>query len=218
MRWTDSDGLEGVTFFSVRPDVGADGQVWAGTWGNDIGISVDRGAAFASLNNGLETLSVLDIWAHTVEGQFTVGTIEGLYRSDDGGQSWFKLPGPFQQQTIYAVHQTAGGRLIAGASDGLWLSEDYGTNWARAEGMPAATVLWLGSRDRHGDDAQLWAGTEQRGLWVSDDMGRTWEYAGLDGFTVFSVAFPDADRALAATSAGLSISHLDGISRPDSGD
>ena len=216
-RWTNSQGLEGVTFFAVRPDVGEDGQVWTGTWGNDIGISFDRGATITSLNNGLETLSVLDIWAHAVEGQFTVGTIEGLYRSDDGGQNWFKLPGPLQRQTVYAVHQAADGRLMAGASNGLWTSEDCGANWTRAEGMPVATVLWLGSQDRGGDDEQLWAGTEQLGLWVSHDLGGTWEYAGLDGLTVFSVAFPEADRALAATSAGLSVSDLDGVNRRDSG-
>ncbi len=203
VRWKQTQGLEGVTIFRVRPEIGADAQVWAGTWGNDIGISLDGGATMQSLHNGLETLSVLDIWAHDVDGQFTVGTIEGLYRSDDGGKSWFKLPGALQQQTVYSVYQSPDGRLMAGASNGLWQSDDWGTTWTRSVGMPEATVLEIGSFSLDSNDKRLWAATEQRGLWISNDRGETWEDAGLDGITVFSVAFTDTGSAVAATSAGL---------------
>jgi len=200
--WHETAGLGGVTFFRIHPDRFDADVLWGGTWGNNIGVSTDRGSSIASLNNGLETLSALAIWQHETPGQYTIGTIEGLYRTDDGGETWFKLPGPLAQQTVFSVLQTADGLLWAGATDGLWRSIDYGTAWSRVEDMPVATVLQAGHAVL-GDGALLWAATEGRGVWISEDGGRTWALAGLDGLTVFTVA-PDGEGSLlAATAHGL---------------
>ncbi|MCS6845268.1 MAG: hypothetical protein NZ528_13250 [Caldilineales bacterium] len=205
VAWQPAAGLEGVTFFSVAPHPLDPASVWAGTWGNNVAVSVDGGATVAPLHNGLETLSALDVLWHATPGQATIATIEGLYRTDDGGRSWFKLPGPLGHQTVYALLQTDDGVIWAGAADGLWLSRDYGASWEPAAGAPALTVLRLG-RVEVGGRRLLWAGSEGMGLWLSDDGGLRWQFAGLAGRSVYALvadAADAADRLVAATDAGL---------------
>jgi photosystem II stability/assembly factor-like uncharacterized protein len=210
VQWHEADGLSRVLFFSVNPHPTDPAILWAGTWGNDIGVSHDAGQTLGSLGNGLETLSVLDILWHPTPGQVTVATIEGLYRSDDGGQSWFRLPGPLMRQTVYHLLQTDGGVIWAAAADGLWASFDYGTTWTRAEGMPIATTLRLGKITAASGNIWLWAGAEGRGLWFSADDGHSWQQAGLDGHSVYAL-LPDPgppSRLVAATEDGILVTEF----------
>jgi photosystem II stability/assembly factor-like uncharacterized protein len=205
ISWQEADGLSQVLFFSVNPQPTDPAGVWAGTWGNDIGVSNDRGQTLALLGNGLETLSVLDILWHPTPGQVTAATIEGLYRTDDGGQSWFQLPGPLVRQTIYNLRQADDGLIWAAAADGLWASADYGATWTRAEGMPITTVIRLGSFSPSKGNTWLWAGTENDGLWLSQDGGATWQPGGLEGRTIFNLFLDplQPNRLVAATDVGI---------------
>ncbi len=203
--WSAARGLEGVLFFSVNPHPTDPDLLWSGAWGNDIGVSADGGQTLASLGNGLETLSILDVLWHPTPGQVTVGTIEGLYRTDDAGASWFKLPGPLSQQTVYDLLQTGDGAIWAGAADGLWVSADYGVNWTRIESIPLASVLRLGQFTDAAGELWLWAGTEADGLWLSADGGQTWVFGGLAGRTVYQLLADPAqsERLVAATEQGI---------------
>lgn len=201
VRWRAAQGLEGVTFFTVSPDPNAPERFWAGTWGNDIGVSLDGGETLERLGAGLETLSILSILRHPTPGQFTVGAIEGLFRSDDGGASWFKLPGALSSQTIYALMQTDDGALWAGAADGLWRSPDYGATWERLESIPSTTVIRL-DKAATPNGSLLWAGGERAGFWWSQDGGASWSFAGLAGRSVYALAWADG-RFIAATDDGL---------------
>ena len=199
--WVEASGMETVTFFGIHPDL-HDGQtLWAGTWGNNIGVSRDRGASFAPLHNGLETLSALDVWQHLTPGQMTIGTIEGLFRTDDGGASWFKLPGALAEQTVYAVRQSGDGRIWAGAANGLWFSDDYGVTWSRQRDVPQTTVIRLGMLADKG--GLLWAGTEADGLWLSRDGGATWQGAGPRRATVYALVQDVDGEVLLATDGGV---------------
>jgi photosystem II stability/assembly factor-like uncharacterized protein len=203
--WQEPAGMNTVFFFRVNPHPTDPAQIWASSWGNNIGASQDGGASFAPIHNGLETLSAIDILWHAVPGQATIATIEGLYRTDDGGASWFKLPGPLMGQTVHALYQGGDGVIWAGAADGLWRSGDYGVTWARAAGMSPVTVHRLGRIPGPGGDPWLWAGSEYEGLWLSRDGGASWHFGGLAGRSVFALA-PDPLRAghwLAATDGGI---------------
>ena len=201
--WHETAGLNGVVFFSVNPHPKDSGILWAGTWGNNVAVSSDGGRTLTPLHNGLETLSALDVLWHPTPGQVTIATIEGLYRSDDSGKSWFKLPGPLAQQTVHHLMQVDEA-IWAGAADGLWVSRDFGATWQRAAGLPVATVLRLGTLDVAGQ-SWLWAGTEEMGLWLSTDRGKTWQFGGLAGHSVYSLV-GDPQRpgqVVAATESGL---------------
>lgn len=204
VTWQAADGLEGVLFFSVNPHPTDPDILWAGTWGNNVGVSADGGATLAPLHNGLETLSALDVLWHPTPGQATIATIEGLYRTDDSGESWFKLPGPLAQQTVHHLMQTADGAIWVGAADGLWVSRDYGVTWERPAGLPEVTVLRLGAMDLPSGQL-LWAGTEEMGLWLSLDGGESWQFGGLAGHSIYNV-LPDPQQVgglIAATHLGL---------------
>ena len=204
--WQQAGGLDRVTFFSANPHPEQAGLVWAGTWGNNVAASSDDGATVAPLHNGLETLSALDILWHPTPGQATIATIEGLFRTDDGGASWFKLPGPLMQQTVHSLMQTPDGAIWAGAADGLWRSDDYGASWQAVDGLPAMTVLRLGELALPDQAASwLWAGTEGEGVWLSNDGGTTWLFGGLAGRSVARLLADPARPGwlLAASDAGL---------------
>jgi hypothetical protein len=226
IRWETAAGMEKVVFLRINPHPTEPQTVWAGTWGNNIAASDDGAQTIAPVHNGLETLSGLDLIWHPTPGQVTLATFEGLYRTDDGGQSWFKLPGPLARQTIYALLQGDDGAIWAGAADGLWLSRDYGVTWDLAEGMARATVLQLGKLKLPMSPAPplqpplakqangalvyaprewLWAGTEGAGLWLSQDLGATWRFAGLPGHSVYNVFFDplQSRRLVAATDRGI---------------
>ena len=205
VSWQEAAGLSRVLFFSVNPNPTDPEVLWAGTWGNDIGVSDDGGQTVVSLGNGLETLSALDILWHPTPGQVTAATIEGLYRTDDGGRSWFQLPGPLIHQTVYRLLQTDDGTIWAAAADGLWASTDYGATWARAEGIPIMTVMRLGLFDMSNDDTWFWAGSENDGLWLSRDSGKSWDFGGLPGRTIYNLFFDplQPNRLIAATDRGI---------------
>jgi ligand-binding sensor domain-containing protein len=204
ITWQKPAGMNTILFFRVNPHPSDGDRIWASSWGNNVGVSSDGGAAFAPIHNGLETLSVIDILWHATPGQVTIGTIEGLYRTDDGGQSWFKLPGPLGQQTVHALYQGEDGVIWAGAGDGLWRSEDYGVTWAQATGAPPVTIQRLGQIRTVDGEPWLWAGSEYAGLWLSPDGGASWSFGGLDGRSVFHLLPHPRQRAqwIAATDAG----------------
>ncbi len=199
--WQGAQGLEGVRFFSVTPDPDDGEKMWAGTWGNDIGIVSENGGRVGSLGNGLETLSVLDVLHHRSSSAISAGTIEGLYQSLDSGESWGRLPGPLVSQTVYSLHEDMEGALWAGAADGLWHSRDMGRSWTRNAQIGAASVIRLGDLSLPQGQRLLWAGTETDGFWYSVDGGQDWRYGGLGGGSVFRlVADPDQPgRLLAGT-------------------
>lgn len=220
-----AEELEQVSFLRVKPHPVEPNLVWSGTWGNNIAVSSDGGQTVSPLHNGLETLSGLDLIWHATPGQVTLATFAGLYRTDDGGQSWFKLSGPLMNQTIYALHQTVDGAIWAGTGNGLWLSHDYGVTWHAVEALADVTVLRLNSvtvpspsllapspfvdRSRetfvYASLQWVWAGTEGAGLWLSSNQGETWHFAGLPGRTVYHLFFDptQARRLIAATDQGL---------------
>ena len=197
--WQTGAGMDQVFFFGVAP---APGEVWAGSWGNNVGRSTDRGANFTPIHNGLETLSALDILLHETAGQATIATIEGLYRTDDNGANWFKLPGPLMGQTVHVLMQSEDGAIWAGAADGLWHSDDYGVTWRHVIDIGGHTVISLGSTEFEGVSI-LWAGTEYSGLWISRDNGTNWVWAGLAEKSVYSVI--DGENLVAATDQGIFI-------------
>ena len=209
VSWEAAEGLERVAFLKVKPHPIQAGAVWSGTWGNNIGVSEDGGQNVTPLHNGLETLTGLDLaWLAARPGRVILATLDGLYRSENNGQTWHSLPGPLAHQTVHTLLPDGQGVLWAGAADGLWLSRDEGDSWTRDDSLPPVTVVNLGHLAALPPalvDGWLWAGTESAGLWLSADQGETWRQAGLPGRTVTTViADPrQAGRLVAATDRGI---------------
>jgi photosystem II stability/assembly factor-like uncharacterized protein len=149
-----------------------DGRIYAalnlGHFGPKLHVSKDGGSKWKELpcpafpkSDGPDAPSVLQIWAlepggPKQKGRLWAGTIGGgLFRSDDGGQSWALVESlwnaPGREKWFGGGNDAPGihsicidpndpDRLIVGVScGGVWMSDDAGRSWAcRADGMFAA--------------------------------------------------------------------------------
>jgi len=124
------------------------------------------------------------------------GVDGGLYRSQDGGVSWARIPGtagvPFWDVA------GLGGHTVMAVGDGvLWRSEDAGRIWSHATPPSSCSVRWV----RFTGDAGL-AGCEDGEVLVSEDGGRTWAVgAELDG-PIRAAVWMGTGRALALDADG----------------
>lgn len=127
------------------------------------------------------------------------GSLTGLFRSSDGGETWRAsndgLPG---ERSVLAL--ASGYSLFAATSSGVFRSIDAGRHWTVSgsrfmRGVSASAIAVTGSR--------VAAGTEN-GLFLSRDDGASWHRPVLGDMNVQALAFgADAHRtALYAICAG----------------
>jgi hypothetical protein len=127
----------------------------------------------------------------TTHGQdILVGTRDGIYRSDDWGDSWRAVNNGLTVDYIrwLAAPEDQPGRVYAGSEPaGIFISLDGGSSW---RGSPQVEEL----RDRQGwylpyspeagcvrgfafSGERMYAAVEVGGALVSEDSGRTWRHA-----------------------------------------
>lgn len=139
----------GLCFFvatllcAAAPTAAAPDSLYAATYGGGVFKSVDAGATWAPINNGLtaQGLYVTALVADTVDSTtFYAGTQDGVFRTVDAGATWTPLSNgmvltglstithiiidPTDNQTIYAGSGNFG--------DGVFKTVDGGANWAPA--------------------------------------------------------------------------------------
>ena len=142
--------------------------------------------------------------------QFSTGPHRGLYRSEDGGQSWDKVLfvsdstgacevviNPAHPETVYCAtwervrHRTY--RRAFGPECGIWRSTDYGSTWTRlTNGLPAPSdsvgriSLALCAAQPSVIYAQILsgavAGYTGLGMYRSEDGGDSWERRDVSNF------------------------------------
>ena len=165
----------------TRPD--SIGGLFRSTAGSD---------AFELLNNGILTdTGVQAITIHPDDPNLIfVGTRNGLYRSNDGGDSWTKLDVPLDKRQIWSVliHPTRPQTLVLGTSPvAFFRSDDLGQTWRQLaldhpERFPETPVRARAMRiaiDPHNPD--LWfAATEINGVLASTDGGEQWTDVSAD--------------------------------------
>jgi photosystem II stability/assembly factor-like uncharacterized protein len=119
-----------------------------------------------------------------------VGTSdEGLFRSEDGGGSWERLPGIEHPRITAVAVSPADGALYAGTEpSSLFVSRDGGASWRELEGLrnlPSASTWSFPPRPwtshvraislSHEDPNLVVAGIELGGIVRSPDGGETWQ-------------------------------------------
>jgi photosystem II stability/assembly factor-like uncharacterized protein len=100
----------------------------------------------------------------------------GVYRSEDGGESWTKVFS--EQQWVFNLLVTGDGTVYCGANS-LWQSTDHGTTWKKlGELQPGGTVCGIEADPR--DPKTLWASlvtwdlSSRGGVYKTTDGGETW--------------------------------------------
>lgn len=127
-----------------------------------------------------------------------IGTLEGLYRTDDGGTNWAPLTSPAGVSAawynlVLDVHPTDANTVYFGEVQ-LWRSTNGGTNWTRISWGPPAGTPGI-HVDQHAfaihptTPATVWSGNDG-GVWRSTDGGTNWTHRnrGLQTMQYFFVA------------------------------
>ena len=180
-----------VLAFASAPDYDDSGLILAGSEGDGVLRSRDRGLRWMPSNFGLRNLTVLTLaWAPPMDEDawprwqvVFAGTEEGIYRSPNAGLGWKR------SESTDAAYQTVAvapdvhcsGLVLAGTeTDGLWRSTDGGRSFAAVEGAPeqvnALIALAEGSESSSpaaGGKPVNWLLSDDTQLWCSHD-GTAW--------------------------------------------
>jgi photosystem II stability/assembly factor-like uncharacterized protein len=201
-----------VLVIAADPDVANSGVLLAGTEGEGILRSTDRGGYWFPCNYGLRNYMILSMtWAPSAppkqwprrEVVFAT-TEEGIYRSPNAGRAWKRADCPDAVYQIVAVSPRYhhDGLVLAGAEeDGLWRSSDGGRSFARVASAPAqvnALCAWEGG--------WLLSGIDQ--LWSSVD-GEEWQP--VEGSEPALVLRKAAGGILVGSENGVALLHPDNL-------
>jgi photosystem II stability/assembly factor-like uncharacterized protein len=134
-------GLDGIQVNAVQVDPNNPNVLFAGTNGQGIYRSTNRGQTWTQVNTGLGHLFVNDILVSPTDGNIVfAGTGRGsavgnpgtgLYRSTNRGTTWSRI---LEAGTIYSIAFTPGNPSVMYAAGGppIFKSTDGGATWAPA--------------------------------------------------------------------------------------
>jgi photosystem II stability/assembly factor-like uncharacterized protein len=104
------------------------------------------------------------------------GTLDGLYKTLDGGRQWTRIGRDLVSQSIHALILNPGRQdeVYVGGPTGVFKSLDGGMTWKnRSAGLPSRNVLALAASRM--PPTLLYVGTNGGGLLRSRDGATTWE-------------------------------------------
>lgn len=108
-----------------------------------------------------------------------LGSVGGLYKSEDGGRSF--QPTALRGTPVIRL-EWPGPALVVGSGRGVVVSEDAGQSFAGpGAGLPEREVRALALSSFYPVDPVLFAGGDLGSVFRSRNGGRTWEPAGLTG-------------------------------------
>ena len=203
----------------------------AGTVGESIWRSTDGGETFTRSSSGM--FLEADVRALCVHPQnpkvLYAGTNAGVYRTENGGSSWERLPAPFDPGNgwpggvaVWSLLISPGNpdTLLAGVCPAaIYRSEDGGQSWEKADAALGQTneilmynrVTCLRADPR--DANTFWAGAEIGGVHQSRDGGKTWlalPGAGLSSEDIHDLMIVPGGEVIAATNNDINRSRDNG--------
>ena len=179
------DGMKEVLMVvTVAVDPTRPAFMYAGTSGG-VYKTVNRGARWEKVNNGLVLPEVLkssralgvtavQVDPHSPDTVYAA-TLNGIYKTTDGAQSWKRIGESLPDQMISAMllDRSAANVLYTASRQGIHKSEDGGTSWrVLNKGFTSLNVRSLAQSLL---DPKVWyVGTNGSGLYRSEDRGENW--------------------------------------------
>ncbi|WP_342596850.1 hypothetical protein VKI21_14005 [Cyanobacterium aponinum UTEX 3222] len=172
--------------------------------------SVDGGKTWAVKNKGLnsDSTEAITIDVYDSNKLYLAVLGDGLYRSQDAGESWQRIsdfPKNQEIRTLASVGYPTGMGgiwLYAGVDDGVTKSPDCFCGWDKLanEGLPKKRIYSLASDPQNFQT--LYAGT-QLGVYKTEDAGKSWHLV-KEGITdaIISVNPRNSQQIYAVSSDG----------------
>lgn len=163
----------------TRPNI-----MYAGTSGG-VYKTYNRGMRWEKVNNGLVSpeilqssralgVTVIQVDPHEPDTVYAA-TLNGIYKSTNGAQSWTRIAESLPDQMISAMilDRSTPGVIYVATREGVHKSEDAGKSWkAMNNGLATLNVRSLAQSPI---DPKTWyVGTNGSGLYRSRDGGETW--------------------------------------------
>ncbi len=156
--------------------------------GNELWISDDRGETWRMIAEPLESMGTLYHGLFTPNDVFYVGAERGLFRSDDGGESWAPKNDGITSAALraFAIDSATGETMLAGVAwHTLFKSEDGGASWQVIYEDEARSDFTALAIDPHHPQT-YYAAKSTSGVIKSEDGGATWR-AITEGLTASRV-------------------------------
>jgi photosystem II stability/assembly factor-like uncharacterized protein len=159
--------------------------------GGGVLKSTDDGASFVTVNNGLDEVTIAAmVMDPTNPAVVYASAVDSMYKTIDGGASWFPIEGGGVSLVIDPSHPDT---LYAGLSPvgGVVKSMDGGETFLPASnGLGTPAVFTLAIDPNHPN--VLYAGTQGLGAFKSIDGAQTWTPLNIDS-TVWSLLIDPND-------------------------
>ncbi|MBD3384442.1 hypothetical protein GF407_05885 [candidate division KSB1 bacterium] len=142
------------------------------------------------VNNGLTVPNILCLAIDPFNAeQLYAGTLNGIFKSTDAGDSWENVTHALPSTYIYTIvtHPLYEDHLLIGTkSGGVYLSRDAGDSWQRIWNISIKKQIH--SLALH--DSLIFAGTSN-GIYKSMDFGHKWHFCNQWGKTLAIIINPD---------------------------
>jgi len=163
--------------------------VYVTTYNHGVFKSTDAGETWANITNVIHKhVSAYGLAVDSINpDNLFIGTVEGVYQSTDGGNSWSPSDDGLKQQLVYslAIDPKKPSIIYAGTNHGhgLFKSIDSGKKWHYAGLKGLGTITVYISPLKHSDIFARTSKTSDK-LYQSKDSSLTWEPLEL-GFATF---------------------------------
>lgn len=211
----------GITAIQFSPAYGIDGEIVAASSQAKLLRSVDRGATWTPLTNGITSTSIQDVaYSPNYASDRTIFALgDGLFKSTNAGASWIRVAASSTVSGYslvvsprYGVDQTV---FVAGNSTGIFRSRNGGITWGTVGSELGFTyAMGLNASPVVGQGYTLLATTRDK-VWRSRDGGSTWsvlnlslagdELAAEDGALAISPAFATDNTIFGGSQSGAGV-------------
>ncbi|MBI1295073.1 hypothetical protein GC175_08955 [bacterium] len=164
-------------------------QTWLlGMSTGQLYATVDNGESWSPWGTGLPRDGLFQTLAQVESNGITrlwAGTANGLYHSDDDGQTWTQHP-HLGAPLLSALAVAEDGTLYVGSHDGVYRSTDQGAKWAwHGDGLPPRAVEAI-TFDPH-EPGRIFAAVDGGGLWQKRPNDPTWTLLGWQNTAVLYI-------------------------------
>lgn len=174
--------------------VASNNIVYAGIWGQGVGVSTDFGNTWIIRYNGLANNYINDI--EVLGSTVYAGTEAGIYKSTDNGGNWIFTTTGIQSYSIRKLAVSGSSIFAASYGGGVFVSTDNGNNWSEVNNGLGSTytssIAAVGSVIFTSSDG-MYKSTNNGANWVLANNGLFDMYTnyplGVNGNTVFTGTF-----------------------------